>query len=426
MTKKDPLYLLKYISDAYVALLAVYLALFADIRHIHNLKITLFYVICGGYVLLTVAWLLITLAAGKAETCELLARLKPTSALQWLMLIYPATLLVSTVLSRYPESWIGVSRHEGWLTAAVYALSFYALAKFAEPKRWMVYALGGAVTVMCTVTFLYAAGAVSAVSLGNKGYIALLLTVAVPCLSVYVLKAREGLRVLLIVPIALSVVLLVRIRVLLGFVGLAAALTAALPYLTGISRRGVKIYFASLPVIALTAVLILYAVPFKEGLPFELHSILHGDVRDTFGSGRIRIWREVLSRIPDNLLLGTGPDTMLYSGIEPTRIYDGNGEWAVRYVDSAHSEPLNVLYHGGIAALAAYLGAVVSFAVSFFKSAKQDLGALMLGAGITGYLAAMLFGVSVPFTAVYFPLCLGLFESIIHRPQRESVPSDKT
>ena len=57
----------------------------------------------------------------------------------------------------------------------------------------------------------------------------------------------------------------------------------------------------------------LYCVDFG-GVFHELHSIMHGEISTTFGSGRIHIWEQVLSAVPEHLLFGTGPDTMLYGG----------------------------------------------------------------------------------------------------------------
>ena len=101
------------------------------------------------------------------------------------------------------------------------------------------------------------------------------------------------------------------------------------------------------------------------GMFHELHAILHGNAEGGFGSGRLHIWKSVLQRVPEHLLFGTGPDTMLYSDIEAFSRYDEVlGGTIVARIDIAHNEYLNILYHQGILALASYLGALIAAAKS--------------------------------------------------------------
>ena len=420
-----------FITNTYIALLFFQLALFADYNHLMKVNLTSFYVIGGGFVALMLLFFLESTAVGMIKPKELLRKLAPASLVQWFFLGYLLFSFVSASLSEYPDTWIGATRNEGFLTIVIYVLSFYFVAKFARPAKWMMYAFGAAVSVFCIISvlqlsglpFLYPdgmnyyemlekEGAASIGTIGNIDFAAALLALIIPILAVYIVKAKEKHRFILLLPALLSVAVLLKIWVLLGLIGVAAAAIVVFPYVVGFKKRGRTVYFAFLPVLALAALAILYALPFQSGFLFELHSILHGQISDTFGSGRIRIWTDVISCIPDHLFFGAGPDTMLYAGFEPFQRYDEVEGWIVRYIDTAHNDYLNILYHQGIFALVTYLAAVIAFAVSFVRNACKTPEALLLGAGIIGYLAAMFFGISMPFTTVFFWLCLGLHECV--------------
>ncbi len=431
-----------FLANAYVALLAVHLVLFADYNHLLQVNLISFYVISGGFVALMLLFSLESIAVGMMKPKELLQKLAPASLVQWFFLGYLIFSLVSALLSAYPDTWIGATRNEGFLTVAIYVLSFYFVAKFARPEKWMMYAFGAAVSIFCIISILQLAGlpilypdgmnyyealekdgVASIGTIGNVDFAAALLALVIPTITVYIVKAKEKYRFLLLIPAVLSIVVLLKIWVLLGFIGVAAAAVVAFPYVLGFKKRAAAVYFAALPFLALAAVVILYAMPFKSGFFFELHSILHGQISENFGSGRIRIWQDVISRIPDHFFFGTGPDTMLYAGIEPFHRYDEVEGWIVRYIDTAHNDYLNILYHQGIFALLSYLGAVIAFGISFVRNACKNPGALILGAGIIGYLAAMLFGISMPFTTIFFWLCLGLYECFTSKDQEQTHPA---
>ncbi len=55
---------------------------------------------------------------------------------------------------------------------------------------------------------------------------------------------------------------------------------------------------------------LVYHRPWGDGTVYELSRVLHGEIRDSFGSSRIRIWKAVLALIPERPLLGGGPDTL--------------------------------------------------------------------------------------------------------------------
>ena len=55
---------------------------------------------------------------------------------------------------------------------------------------------------------------------------------------------------------------------------------------------------------------LVYFWPVSSGTIYELSRLLHGEVQDSFGSSRIRIWRETLALVPERMLFGGGPGTL--------------------------------------------------------------------------------------------------------------------
>ena len=303
----------------------------------------------------------------------------------------------------------------------------------------MMYVFGCAVTVFCVVSviqffgsgYLYPDGmnyydayveysGAYIGTVGNVDYAAAFLTLCLPAFSLYVVKAEEKMRFLLLIPAVLAAVVMLKIWVLAGIVGILAAVVVIVPPLFKLKRRGNIVYFTSLVCIGAGVLTVLYAVPFKGGLLSELHSILHGNISETFGSGRIHIWSEVISKVPDNLFFGTGPDTMLYAEIEPFRRVDDVYGEIVALIDTAHNEYLNVLFHQGIFAAISFAGAAVMIVVKFIKNASKSKGVLILGAALIGYLACAVFGISNLITAPFFWLCLGFFDHITVKKEKNN------
>ena len=160
----------------------------------------------------------------------------------------------------------------------------------------------------------------------------------------------------------------------------------------------------------------------------ELHEMMHGNFDDSFGSGRIHIYRNVLRLVPEHLFFGGGPDTLVLRETEDFRRYDaGRNMWIETHIDSAHSEYLNILVNQGIFALAAFLGIMVC-AVSFLLrqgfgisrrshpllscgGQLQGCGAFLrtaCGASVVSWLIQALFGISTYISAPYFWIMLGM------------------
>lgn len=151
----------------------------------------------------------------------------------------------------------------------------------------------------------------------------------------------------------------------------------------------------------------------QSGTLFEIHEMLCGRWDDTFGSGRIYIWRQTLQKLWERPIFGGGPDTLSLRGLEPFRRIREDGSVITRTIDAAHCEYLNVAVNQGIPALLAYLTAIGTAAAAWIRS-ESDTAAIA-GAGALFYLIDAIFGISFFVSTPYLWVCLGLLMGTVRR-----------
>ena len=111
---------------------------------------------------------------------------------------------------------------------------------------------------------------------------------------------------------------------------------------------------------------------------------------------------------------------MLFASFTPFTRYDPElGRTIVAQIDAAHNEYLNILYHQGIPALAAYLGVLAVLALGWLRISSKDVGAAILGAGVLGFCVQAFGGISCPLTAPFFWLALGLLAGRVEKISTE-------
>lgn len=343
----------------------------------------------------------------------------------------------------WPATVLGVSRFEGALSITIYCLSFLLVSAYGQPDRRLLAVLAGSVTLFCLLCLvqmagfnpfgLYPAGFGYADAgrayggaylgtIGNVDLVAAFLTLVFPILLYALVRLSGRRRWALLVPLVLSAAVLVRMSVAAGLVGVGIGCLLALP-IAGVcspkARRTLTVLAGGVILGGLAAV---FLVDPGGGLPHQLHLLLHGQADLSFGSGRLYIWAQVLERVPERPLLGTGPDTMLYAQLAPfTRRDLESGYTIAAQIDTAHNEYLNILYHQGIPALAAYLGALAVLAAGWRRAAPEDAGAAILGAGVLSCCIQAFFGISCPLTAPFFWLALGLLAGQLKKANHKSV-----
>lgn len=357
---------------------------------------------------------------------------------QRLVVIYLGLTWLSALSSPWwPATILGAGRLEGALSITVYCLSFLLVSAYGRPDRRLLAVLGGSVTLFCLLCLVQMAGynpfglypSESGYADAGKSYIgaylgtignvdlaAAFLSLTLPLLLYAVIHLSGPLRYTLLIPLILAAAVLARMSVMAGLVGASAGCLLALP-VAGARSAKVRQNLALLVCgVVLGGLVAVFLVDFGSELPHELHMLLHGQASPSFGSGRLYIWSQVLERIPEHPLLGTGPDTMLCTQFAPFTRYDPQLDYTITaQIDSAHNEYLNILYHQGIVSLAAYLGVLGILAAGWVFTAPKDSSAAILGAGVLGYCIQALFGISCPLTAPFFWLALGLLAGQVRR-----------
>ena len=422
------------ITSVFVGLmLTVFLFSFGSggFQTILSVKYRLFLILCGGYcgvMLLLLAESAVVGAVRLPRPAELLRR---SSWPQRLILIYLLFSLAATVCSPFGErAWLGASRHEGFLTVVIYCLTFLLMSVFGKAERWMLWVLGIAValfSVLCIIQLfggnpfgLYPAGmtyldagvkysGAYLGTIGNVDSVAAFLCIVVPVLWIALVRLEGKLRFLLILPLAAALFVLCRMSVMAGLVGVFGGGLLCLPMVLPLSGRGRKVLAAAVGGVILLSLVGVYLFDLSGGLLHEMHELFHGRVEDSFGSGRIHIWKETLEHILRRPLLGYGPDTMILAELEPfTRWHEGLGITLTAAIDTAHNEYLNIWFHQGIFALIAFWGALVCAAVRWVKESKLDGVTALLGGAVLCFCVQAFFGIGTCITSPYFWIAFGL------------------
>lgn len=425
------------LSNIFIALmLTVFLFWFDSTGYasITEAKLPIFRALCGGYVILSVILIPSCLVTGLMKTADLKRYIKESTWTQRMVLVFMLLTVLSSLLSPYrSETWQGVSRYEGTITICIYCLCFVFLSSFGRVQKWMAYLLGASLSVFSVICIIqlyggnpfglfpeglnyFGAGVDYTGSyigtIGNTDLAAAFLCIAITILWVAAVRMKGKLRMVLVIPIALSLFVLAKMSVMAGILGVFGGAVLSLPVVLPVSDKAKKVIAIVIALTIIIGLVFLFIIDIDIGMLHEAHELLHGRVDETFGSGRIYIWKSVLERIPDNLLFGTGPDTMNYAGIEAFSRYDEikNVE-IVAEIDTAHNEYLNVLYHQGIFALLAYLTALVIAAKAWISRGGRKTESAALGAAVLCYCIQAFFGISMFLTAPFFWISLGLLDS---------------
>ena len=335
----------------------------------------------------------------------------------WLLLGYGGLTLLSTLV--HGLSLVGGSRKEGFVAIGLYCLIVLVGRRFCRPRPWMLYLLGGSMTVWCVIALIqfaggnpfslypngltwqdagvaYAGAYIS--TTGNTDLAGALLCLVIPALLGGLLRFRGGRRFWLLVPLALCITVLLGMEVRGALLGLAAGLIFGLPLLLPVAPRTRKALLLGACSLCLAALVLIWCVRLPGTLG-EAHDLLHGETTLYTGAGRVYIWTHCLALLPQNPLLGTGPDNLGSVGLYFER-HDAVQNVVYRsLIDMAHNEFLNVAVQQGIPALVCFLGILLT---AFRK------GSPVLQACLLCWAAQACFGFSMVNTAPYYWLCLAL------------------
>lgn len=158
---------------------------------------------------------------------------------------------------------------------------------------------------------------------------------------------------------------------------------------------------------AIVIIAFFYFVDLRIGMLSEIHEILHGNLKDEYGTYRVFLWRRTLKIIPEAPLIGTGPDTFVIRFMSKyTEDIAALGELSIN--DTAANAYLTMIVNIGILGFGAYLFMLfASFKEALHFKAKnlinENKEAMVLLSGITCYLIQDFFNLwVVVITPVYF------------------------
>lgn len=354
---------------------------------------------------------------------ELRSDLKNTPAAAWLILLYLLFTVVSALLSSYGTVWLGGMRREGVLTIALYCVSFLLVSRFYRASRRHLYLFAAATTAFCGICTLQMLnvnvfklypffGEKSSCgdfigafigTIGNIDFAASFLCIAIPILWCGILRLKDRRRHLLLIPLLLCLVVLVRINVAAGYLGVIMGALLSLPVVLPCAKRARIIVLLAVIALFAASLTVIYFIKFPQTELRQLHNLLHGKIKDAYASGRIYIWRRTLRAAPEHFWFGTGPDSMSLAAFARQEVTDTNG--GVLYVkvfDAAHNEYLTILFHQGVFALLSYLSALVVTLVQWVRRARENAVAAITGTAVVCYCLQAFFGISQLITSPFF------------------------
>ena len=358
-----------------------------------------------------------------AAMCAVLPAARPRmTPLRWCAAAYFALSAVSALLSPYgTATLLGGPRHDGAVTLALYAAAFWLLSRWLRADVRLIGLTAFSVTLCDVLTLLQLAGknplwlypagldyydgdaaylGFYAGTSGNVDFTAFLLALAVCVLAAAALRLRLW---ALAPTLALTLWVLWRLGVSAAWVGLAAAAVWCPALLVPARRRTMLLLSAALTLLALVLV---WSYGGDDRTLTEASRLLHGEFDPSFGSERLRIWRDCLTLVRERPLFGGGPGTFWLRGIEPFAWYLPD-RVVPSEVTAAHNEYLNVLVDQGAFALAAYLALLAAALVRCFRRAAEARF-VVCGAGLLCYAAMAFFSISTCITAPYVWLLLAL------------------
>ena len=349
------------------------------------------------------------------------------NAVQYLVLAYWGCSLLSALCSPWRKTaLLGGDRLDGMITITLYCAVFLVLSQFGDAARFPLWLPAAVVTVLCLVAGLqffdlnplslypgdlrwsgrereYNGAFLSLI--GNADLTASVLSAGFAFL--WPLTFRKDRRILLL-PAALCLVIMAISGIRAGLVGAAASIVLCLPALLPLSKKGKRLLWAAIVLLCAAALLALYILPLSGTLG-EVHALLHGQAEDSFGSGRIYIWKNTWRLVLERPLLGGGADTLGKRGLAFIKVLPEGGVIR-RTIDCAHCEPLNILVNQGLLSLLFLAAAWLLTMIRAFKTVSP--AASPLRSALIAYTVASFFGIGMAANAPYFWIILGILSPV--------------
>jgi len=244
---------------------------------------------------------------------------------------------------------------------------------------------------------------------GQPNYLGAYLALVIPANIFFILKEKDGIK-----KIGLIFLLLLNVFILFATESRSAylAVFAALMLMAALNYKGF-IKKKKKTILLILVLIFLAMLPFYKQMQYRVNKQVFTEIKNqevTTGSFSLRMfaWKGAWQVFLHNPILGTGPETMMFSIPKYMDAKINNHiEWGYKF-DKAHNEFLDILANTGILSLTIFLLILFfAFKKSFFNKEKDEKNQL-LGIVLLSLILTNLFGFSCVVIALYFWLILAL------------------
>lgn len=389
------------------------------------------------------------------------------------VLVYLFIMIISTLLSPYKgyNLLIGSPRMQGLLVNIIYIISFIMISLTYKFNKNILYVVLLPSIVMCVIIIVQKLTFNSVMcgtdycysTIGNVDTVGLLYTMYVTLSLALFIFTKIINKIYLSVSIISSLIVMMIINVTSMYVSLFIIMLLILPYVvlnskyffkylcivliilivvltyhidkyllilplmiiimclmiilvskdySIINKHNIKASYISLIIFSILLLLGVYLIDIKEGFIHELHSIMHGNLDDSYGTYRMFLIKRTINMINIKyILLGSGVDTYYI----PFMNKYFNELVTLGYVninDSACNIYLTMIINIGIIGLSSFMLLIISI----FKLIKRNINTISICLLITilSYLIQGLFNIEVVIVTPIFYIILALYISSLN------------
>lgn len=331
-------------------------------------------------------------------------------------LIYLMVIIISTLLSPYKNYnlLIGSARMQGLIVNTIYVISFIIVSLTYKFNKNILYVLllpSIIMGIIIIIEWIFKTNIVCGTdycygTIGNVDTVGLLYTMYLTIgLSLFIFSKLN--KLFLSLSIIFSLLVMLIINTIGMYVTIFIMFIIMVIYKCLKNKYSRKITFIMLSIFFVILFLIIYFVNFKNGLLYELHSMLHGDIYESFGSYRIYLWKNTIMMIDKKyILLGTGIDTY-YISFMKKYLSDLISRGYVSIYDSACNIYLTMIINIGICGLASFMTFVGSI-INLIRTRKNEISICLL-LGIISYLIQGLYNIEVVLVTPIFYILLSIY-----------------
>lgn len=388
-------------------------------------------------------------------------------------LIYVFSLILSCLFSPYKNNnfLIGSFRMEGLIVNIIYVISFIVVALTYKFNKKIIYVvlipsiIMGLIiivqslffkSVMCGSDYCYS-------TIGNVDTVGLIYSMYITLAIMLFIFSKKINKIFIIISIIMSLIVMMIINVTSMYVTLFVIMLFILPYVSLkstylfnyllvvffitlsymlyhleyiyyilpivivvllimiycykrkyniVSKKNIIIGYTLLPLLMLLMILGVYLINFKSGFLYEVHSILHGNLDDSFGTTRMFLWKRTIKMVDSrNILFGYGTDTF---SIPFMNKYLGGliKSGYVSIQDNACNIYLTRLINIGVVGLSSFTIFIGSIFMMIRKN-KNTISTCIL-VTILSYLIQGLFNIEVVIVTPIFYILLSLYTSSLN------------